>query len=176
VGDLSSSIVESLFMPIIETILIIGGLAAAVAFWPWILSYFTESIIPWVRANVSEEMATVITEVIVFADKGICPVLGFSKSTLNKFMKTILGTETHIEKIDSSTAKQTNTVFIQTEAGKVIQQVTEKVIPYENIPESIRSEMLIQNKLAGELDIKNEFLKRVKEQAEKQGILQTLTA
>jgi len=146
------------------------------AYWPEIVKYFSESVIPWARINLSEDVATAIADVIVYADDKVCSVRRFTKSMLETFKNTVLGSKTRIEKIDATTAKQINTDLIQTKDGRVMQRVHEDIIRYEDIPEEIRSEMLKQNKKAAELDLRKAVIKKVEARAEKDGLVEVLTA
>jgi hypothetical protein len=156
--------------------LIIIIVIATTVYWPEIVKYFSESVIPWARVNLSEGVASTIADVIVFADDKVCSVRRFTKSMLETFKNTVLGSKTRIEKIDATTAKQINTDLIKTHDNRFMQRVHEDIIRYEDIPEEIRSEMLKQNKKAAELDLRKAVIEKVEARAEKEGLVEVLTA
>jgi hypothetical protein len=161
----------------ISTVLVIlltGGLLTAA--WPWIIKYFSESIIPWIKKNLSEEIGSTIADILVYADMGVSSARRISKSMLKRFHTTLLGSTTRIEMKDANSATRVNTFTVQTETGAVRQFARTDKIKYEDIPANLRSEMLRQDKKTAEMDIKQAVLKKVEEKANEDGLLQELTA
>jgi hypothetical protein len=156
----------------ISTIIILTALVG-LALWNQIREIFSESIIPWTKNHVSPEVANALSDVIVFVDQGASAIRRKAKDAWKEFNETILGSSVKIEKIDAKTAKQTTTTWVKTENGKVMKGVKEEVISYEDIPESIRSEMIRQNSKVGEMDIKEVVKEKFMKKAQEEGMVMT---
>ncbi|MEI6233305.1 MAG: hypothetical protein WCT04_09645 [Planctomycetota bacterium] len=159
--------------------LIIGGallLATLTLFWPWIVNYFTEHLIPWIKEKLGNDLGCVVEDLLVWADKGIASVRNTVRQLVRAFSEGVLGIKTEYEKTSSETATSKTTTYLRKEDGKAVRQVVTEEIDYDELPPAIREEMLQQHKKSAVLDVKEALLKKIEERAAEEGMELGLSA
>jgi hypothetical protein len=160
--------------PITITIWLVTA-ALAVAFWPWIVNFFSTKLIPWVRNRISITLADGIATFINFADGKIVPVRRGVKQLWQAFRQHVLGSKMEVRKIDAMTVTAKTTTIIKDENGKYLQAATEEVLAWDELPEGIRREMNRQGKTEAAMDLKEATEKQFREVAQKNGMEMELT-
>ncbi|HEY6183225.1 MAG TPA: hypothetical protein VIW67_13330 [Terriglobales bacterium] len=152
-----------------------GAIISALIAWPWILNFLSTKLIPWLRESVSETIADLLADVLIFADKGIVLVRRTAKQLWKYLKQNILGINLKVEKTSATTALGKTTTFIRDEHGKVIQTVATETLGWEDLPDAIRSEITRQNTSVAEMDLKQPLEDKFKKQAMDQGMELELT-
>ena len=160
--------------PITIAILLVTS-ALAVAFWPWIVDFFSTKLIPWVRNRISTTLADEIASFIDFADGKIVLVRRAVKQLWMVFRRDVLGSKMEVRKIDATTVAGKTTTIIKDENGKYLQSTTEEVLAWDDLPEAIRSEMNRQGKTEAAIDLKKAAEENFRASAQKNGMEMELT-
>jgi hypothetical protein len=155
--------------PITLTIWLVTA-ALAVAFWPWIVDFFSTKLIPWVRNRISTTLADGIATFIDFADGKIVPVRRAVKQMWLAFRQHVLGSKMEVRKIDATTVAGKTTTVIKDENGKFMQSTTEEVLDWDELPEAIRSEMNRQGKTEAVMDLKKTAEEKFRQSAQQAGM------
>lgn len=152
-------------------IVVLGSAAAAAAFWPWIVEFFTEELVPWLKESVSPQFGTMVEDLLVWADKGMVPVRSSVKKCYQAFRENVLGANVTFEKETATTGTKTTEAFIRNSDGKVMKRVFTEEVEYDDLPEAIREEMHRQHKKKANLDIKAVIDKKVRDRAVEEGMV-----
>lgn len=154
--------------------LIISAAVATLSFWPHIVSFLSEQIIPWIRERVSNQAGEVIADLLTYADRGATAVRRSVRELWKRFRGIVVSSEMHVEKTGANTAIATTTTIVRDEAGQLWKtNPVEERIEWAEIPEAIRSEFIRQNTKVGSLDLVAAVEAKVRERATMEGM--TLT-
>ena len=157
------------------TILIISlALGTIIAFWAEIVDLFSQKIIPWVREHISPGVAEAIADIITFADGKIVPTRKMLKASWKKFKETVLGTQTTYTRIGPDEIKAHTTMATRNLDGKFVISEMEEIVDWSSLPESIRSEMIQQNKNAARFDVHKAVCEKAKSVAKEHELLDVL--
>ncbi|MEQ2009306.1 MAG: hypothetical protein ABMA26_21195 [Limisphaerales bacterium] len=153
--------------------LIISAAVAILSFWPHIVSFLSERIIPWIRERVSHQAGEVIADLLTYADQGSTAVRRSVRELWRRFRGVVVSSEMKVERSDASTAIARTTTVVRDEAGELWKGTEERVVDWSEIPTAIRSEFIRQNTKVGSLDLVAAVEAKVRERAEMEGM--TLT-
>ena len=157
------------------TILIIGTIMATIiAAWAQIVDIFSRIIIPWVRENISQSAATIIADIIAFADGKVVPLRKTLKAAWKKFRETILGVQTTYTRIGPNSISARTSMVTRNIDGKIAISEAEELKDWTELPESVRSEMIRQNKNVARFDVHEAVCKKVEVVARKKDLLDVL--
>ena len=151
------------------------GILILISVWPEIVDFFSTRLIPWVRTRISNSLADLIADFIVFADQVIVPVRRLVKKLWATFKQHVLGIKMEVKKISASTVAGKTTTIIQDENGKFMQSVTEEVINWDALPAAIRSEMNRQGTKEATMDLKKAAEEKFRQSAKQGGMEMELT-
>jgi hypothetical protein len=158
-------------MPEPITIIIISAAVAVLSFWPYIVSFLSEQVIPWIRERVSEQVGDIIADLLTYADRGATGVRRSVKELWRRFRGVLVSSNMKVERIDASTAKAQTTTLIRDEAGQVWKTTTDERVSWSEIPDEIRTEFIRQNTRVGSLDVAAAVAAKVCERAESEGMV-----
>jgi hypothetical protein len=155
----------------ITVFLIIFGSALFLAIWPWIRQWVTESLIPWVGEKWNDKIADLLIDVVNWLDDCAIP----ARNSIKKawiFIKTrILKIETTYHKETATTGVRSTESIIATIDGKIVKRVEEEEVSWDELPRSMRSEMIRQNSTKGTIDLRDAFLNKFEEKAKEEGLV-----
>lgn len=154
-------------------ILLIGG-ALLVEFWPQIVDFFSSKIIPWVRNHVSDKYADVIGRIVSFADGKIVLIRRTLKEAWQKFKSFILGMRSTYKRRGANKVEVKTEMFTPSSNGNVNNTIITEQVEWDELPESVRSEMLRQNKQEASLDVREAVVEKVKQEARQRDLLEVL--
>jgi len=154
--------------------IIILTTAAVIACWPYIVNLFSQTIIPFVRERISPTVADYIADIISFADGKLVPIRQQLKKAWRVFNETLLGCKTIYEKQGPNKLKAVTKFVTRNDNGKIEMSQFEEIVEWDDLPESIRSEITKQNKDGGELDVRKAVQTKVREIAETNKLLEVL--
>ncbi len=160
--------------PVTIAILFVSSVLA-VAFWPWIVDFFSTTVIPWVRSNVSSMVGSWLADVLAIADGAITPIRRTVKTLWKYFKHTFLGCKVEFTKTSAITAVGKTVTTVRDENGKVMQSTITEELSWEDLPEPIRSEMTRQNKNTAQMDLKEVVETKYRAVAQKNGMEMELT-
>jgi len=157
------------------TLLLIGiAMGTIVAFWAQIVDLFSQKIIPWVREHISPVIAEAIADVISFADGKIVPARIKLKASWKKFRETVLGTQTTYTRVGPDKIRAHTAVATRNLDGQLAISEMEEIVDWSNLPESIRSEMIRQNKNAARFDVHKAVCEKAIKVAKEKDLLEVL--
>lgn len=151
-----------------------GGAILIVAFWPYIVHFFSMHLIPWVREVVSDSAADAIADVISFVDNKVTGVRSLTKSAYKAFRETLLGCKTVYEKTGPNIVQTETTALVRNAAGELAAETVKTILKWDDLPNNIREEMIRQNQTKGEINVKSEVENRVRQVAEDNNMLEIL--
>lgn len=153
--------------------LIISAAVATLSFWPHIVSFLSEQIIPWIRERVSHQAGEVIADLLIYADRGATAVRCSVRELWRRFRAVVVSSEMQVEKTGANTAMARTKTVVRDEVGNLGTKTFEERIEWSDIPDAIRSEFISQNTKLGSLDLVATVESKVRERAELEGM--TLT-
>lgn len=157
------------------TILVIATVMATIlAVWAQIVDLFSRIIIPWVRENISQSCASAIADIIAFADGKVVPIRRALKAAWKKFKETVLGIQTTYTRIGPDSLTARTAMATRNINGKIAISEMEEIVDWSSLPESVRSEMIRQNKETAKFDVKEAVCKKVEKVATKENLLDVL--
>jgi hypothetical protein len=160
---------DPITITIVAVTLLTGG------FWPYIVDILSTKIIPWLRQHISNAVADIISDLVIFADKGITPVRRTLKSVWANFKETVLGIKVEVTKTSATTSTGITTTLVRNSQGKVMQTEVTEELSWDSLPEKIRSEMTRQNTTTAEIDLKKAFEEKIQQRAAENGITLEMT-
>lgn len=152
--------------------LVISVAVAILSFWPHIVSFLSERVIPWIRERVSNQAGEIMADLLTYADRGATAVRRSVRELWKRFRGIVVSSKMQIEQTGANTAIATTTTIVQDEAGELWKaKPVEERIGWDDIPEAIRSEFLSQNTKVGSLDL----VAAVKEKVSKRAAMEGMT-
>jgi hypothetical protein len=145
----------------------------AAAAWPYIADFFSKHVIPWFRQNVSDSVADTVSGLFSWLDNKMTLVRAKLRGAWNLFKRVFLGGSISVQKISATEAIQKSSTYMCKEDGSVVRRVEEKKVPWEQLPQSIREEMIRNSTDHASLDLKGmkeAVRQRALEKAEEEGM------
>jgi len=158
----------------ITILIIIVAMSTIIAFWAQIVDLFSQIIIPWVRESISAVAANAIADIISFADGKIVLTRKALQSSWKKFQETVLGIKTTYDRVGPNKIRAHTAIATRAVEGKYAIREMEEIVDWSNLPESIRSEMIRQNKDAARFDVHKAVCEKVMSEAKKSKMLDVL--
>ena len=158
----------------ITILVIVTAMATVIAFWAEIVDLFSQKIIPWVRNNISPEIADAVADIISFADGKVVSLRATLKNSWKRFRETVLGTQTTYTRLGADRIQAHTTIATRNVEGKYAISEMEEIVDWSSLPESVRSEMIRQNKNSARFDVHKAVCEKVGKVAEEQNLLEVL--
>lgn len=154
----------------IEWLIIAALPLLVVALWPWIVEFMTQDIIPWIRSEISEETASTLVDLMAWIDKSVSPARNQIRKMIECFNAEVLGIKRDFEKTSSESATVRTECYVRKDNGRVAKRVDTEEIQWEELPQSIRDEMIRQNKAHASMDLKAAILMKAKQRLDDEGL------
>ena len=142
---------------------------AVVVFWPQIIEFIQEVILPWVRTNCAPDTIAAIESLVVWLDNRITLFRNAVINAWRSFTQTLYGARTEFIKTSSVTATEKRTVVFDRN-GIMVMKTIEREIRYDELPPEIRSEMIRRSVNSAVINDKDVIRARVKEKAADDGL------
>jgi hypothetical protein len=155
-------------VPIIA-IVIAGGLATAafLFFWNQLREYLNGAFRTWLTSILGETVGNGFASLIAFIDSGAVSARNLLKSGYNFFRTRILGAKRKfVKKANSNDVEATREIFTDLGGGKILKRTEEVIISYEDMPDSVRREMVRQQTNEAELNEKELVLAKAQDLAQ----------
>lgn len=159
---------------LLAILVIATAMATILALWAQIVDLFSRIIIPWVRENISQSCASAIADIIAFADGKVVPIRKALKASWKKFKETVLGAQITYTRIGPDSLTARTAMVTRNIDGKIAISEMEEIVDWSSLPESVRNEMIRQNKNSAQFDVHKAVCKKVEETAIKNNLLDVL--
>ena len=113
-------------------------------------------------------------DVICFADGKVVPLRKKLKESWKHFRETVLGTQTTFTRLGPDKIKSETKMVTRNLDGKLQMSEIEEIVDWASLPESVRSEMIQQNKNAARFDVHNAVCEKVQQVAKENSLLDVL--
>jgi hypothetical protein len=164
---------DPIITPIVIAVVAAGFLISA---WPYISHFIQVSILPWLRSRLNAQFCEAITEFFIWIDHAVCALRRPLRDCLQVFKKRILGIRTTFTKVDQTTVRDQTTTTIVDDNGRMVERTSERVVPWEEIPQEIRSQMMRENATTAKQDTRAAILDKVRSVAAERGEVLELEA
>lgn len=134
------------------------------AFWNWIRDFLNG----WLRDRLESLFGASKCEwyvsFVCWLDDRVCATKVIARRWWNWFKSKVLRIKTNYRKTANGYVKTTETITVKPEdENKAIRVVTEEEVPWENLPSSVRKEMIHQETDEAELDVTDVINQKAKE-------------
>lgn len=141
---------EPLTTVVAAVLIITGGMA--ILFWPWIVEFFTDRVIPWARQFCGTRIGDIMAEMLAWLNGKVNPLRARIRQLIATFKENFLGIKTTFTKVSSIETKAETVTLIQREDGQIVEKVLTRTVPWEYLPDEVCSEMIRQQKKAALID------------------------
>ena len=148
--------------------MLIVGTVLTLFFWQSILSFFLNTLIPWLMKTIGPIASDIFKKIVVFVDKSV-------KWTRLQMRKAWAWLQTRIMSIkmvykflSPEVCVRETTTSVKSEEGNILENVTTEKLAYEDIPADVRAELNKLNKEKIVVDAKAELEDRFKKQIKEQ--------
>ena len=128
----------------------VGLLLVGAVFWADVCEWFSEHANPWLQRNVPS-LAPYILDAFKFIDENVgVPTRRVVVKAWKKVRSYVLQASVEFEKVGGRYIRRVHS-FLQDKLGddaKIVERKEETEVPYENLPESVRAEMMERRKAA----------------------------
>lgn len=151
------------------TLAIVIALSGAfLYFWNNIREYLANHFRPWIAEKFGTKVGDALAELICWIDNRTTMIVRNLKSVVRFFKERVLGLKSNYKKISPHTVSHEREIYIHLDDGKVLKRKETTEMAYEDLPDSIRSEMIRQSKTDVTMDEKQFTLDAVKKRAEEE--------
>ena len=165
----------------IITIIAVGGLlsAAFLFFWNSLRDYLNGNFRTWLTERLGQSVGDGFAHFLIWVDNRAVEAKNLLKAGYKFFRTRVLGMKRKfVKNANSNDVTATREVYTNLGDGKILKRVEEEVISYEDMPDSIRKEMIRQQTNLAELDERETVLAKARDQAQRSNDqeLMTMTA
>ncbi|MCC7420850.1 MAG: hypothetical protein IT428_11240 [Planctomycetaceae bacterium] len=157
------------------TVAVVGtilGMVLGSIFWPYLVDWCSKSAIPFIRRCLGNSVGDAFAKLLVWVDKPACA----SRRAIVGAWKMVTGS---VLKMKSTYSKTSATSYLEKrqvhlldrESGKQRVRTEEYEVPWEQVPERVRDEMVRQGKDTAEVDVKESLLNSIKDRANEQSLV-----
>lgn len=148
---------------------VVGALAAAalVYFWNHIRDYLLDNVVPKISEYFGETAATMIRNLIGWADDAIALTKQVLVRSWKLLKKTVVGAKIEYRKVNESTAQASTVTYLRNDEGGVVRQTKTETVPWHELPKDVRETMLKTGGKTGEVDVLDLIENKLQEKAAK---------
>ncbi|MBE7463001.1 MAG: hypothetical protein HS116_05835 [Planctomycetes bacterium] len=151
--------------PVTIGILIITA-ALATAFWPWIVEFFTEHVIPWLKQYCGHQIGKLVADMVAWLNGKLNPIRALLRKMIDAFKTNVLGIQTTYKKVSSTECVAESVTLIRQEDGQIVRKVPKGiVVQWDELPDEVCSEMIKQQKKAAMVNVREMILAKAEERA-----------
>lgn len=148
------------------TFLLVSALAGAfLYFWNNIREYLTIGFRPWIAEKFGVRVGDSFAELICWLDNKTTAIIRNLKGIIRFFKERVLGMKSNYKKISPHTVVHERESYIHLDDGKVLRRKETTEMAYEDLPDSIRSEMIRQCETEASMDEKQFTIDNIKRRA-----------
>lgn len=148
------------------TFLIVAALAGAfLYFWNNIREYLTHSLRPWIAEKFGTRIGDSFAEMICWLDNKTTSVVRGLKGIVRFFKERVLGIKSTYKKVSPHVVAHEREVYVHLDDGRVLKRKETSEMAYEDLPDSIRNEMIRLNAVEASMDEKQFTMENIKKRA-----------
>ncbi len=159
---------------LLAIIIIIGIAAALIYFWAYILAFLQGTLRSLIGKCFGSNAENIFGDFLVWLDQKITPLKRVLDAGVRFVKSQVLRMDSQYERIDASTYRKTETVYVNLGNGKCQRRIVEEEIGRDQLPDEIRAEMIRQNTTQSKLDEKAVTLEKIKERLTEEGYQEEL--
>ena len=152
------------------TIVALGGLvsAAFLFFWNQLRDYLNGDFRTWLTEKMGQSVGDGFAHFLVWVDSGAVKAKNLIKGGYKFFRLRVLGMKRQfVKKANSNEVEATREIYTDIGNGKMLKRTEEEVISYEDLPDSVRHEMIRQQTNHAELDERELILAKARDTAQR---------
>lgn len=150
------------------TIIALGGLATAafLFFWNSLRDYLNGSFRTWLTEKLGTSVGDGFAHFLIWVDNIAVAAKNILKKGYIFFRTRVLGMKRKfVKNANSNDVTATREVYTDLGGGKILKRTEEEIISYEDMPDSIRKEMIRQQTNMAEMDERETVLAKARDQA-----------
>jgi hypothetical protein len=154
----------------IITILVVGGLIAAafLFFWNSLRDYLNGAFRSWLTEKMGQSVGDGLAHFLAWVDSAAVSAKKLLKEGYAFFKHRVLRMNRKFtKKANSNDVETTREIFTDLGGGKILKRTEEEVISYEDMPDSVRREMVRQQTNDAQLNEKELVIAKARDSAHK---------
>ena len=160
------------------TVVVLGGLvsAAFLFFWNQLRDYLNGDFRTWITEKMGQSVGERFAHFLVWVDSGAVSAKNLTKAGYKFFRTRVLGMKRKfVKQTNSDVVEATREIYTDIGGGKILKRIEEELISYEDMPDSVRREMIRQNTNQAELDERELVLAKARDAAQKSNDAELMT-